>query len=206
MIPLHLLGFPGLAIPQANVSDATAVVQDREREWLRRVARGDKAAFEDLYRAYHRRVFGYLFRTVWSAEAAEELASDVMLEVWKVAATFRGDSQVSTWILGIARFKALSALRRPRRDAVDVDQARNVDDPHDLQDEVLAKESLKTRIKHALRGLSPEHREVIELTFFQELAYPEIARILECPVNTVKTRMFYARKQLRGLLETEAVS
>src|SRR5215831_12974991 len=102
------------------LTDATP--QDREHEWLRQIARGDREAYERIYHAYFRRIFGYLFRTV-GAEAAEELTSDVMFEIWKSAKTFRGDSRVSTWIFGIARFKALSHLRRPRMDTVDMEDA-----------------------------------------------------------------------------------
>jgi RNA polymerase sigma-70 factor (ECF subfamily) len=174
--------------------------QELQREWLRQTARGDRTAFEQLYRAYHKRIFGYLFRTLSNAEAAEELASDVMLEMWKSAGTFRGESQVSTWLFGIARFKALSHLRRPRADSVDADEADEIADAKDLQDEALVKDSMKTGIKNALARLSPDHREVMELTFFQDLSYPEIAKVLNCPVNTVKTRMFHARKKLRELL------
>lgn len=179
---------------------------DADREWLGQTARGDRDAFERLYRAYQRRIFGYLFRMVGGAEPAEELTSDVMLEVWKSAASFKGESQVSTWIFGIARFKALSFLRRPRSESVDVAQAVDIPDPHELPDATLVRHSMRTGIKEALSRLSEEHREVVELTFFEGFSYPEIARLLECPVNTVKTRMFYARKQLRELLGTEMAS
>jgi len=186
-----------------HVTDLSAT-QDREREWLRQVARGDRAAYEHIYRAYYRRVFGYLYRMT-SPEAAEELTSDVMLEVWKRAGTFRGESLVSSWIFGIARFKALSAFRRPHVPSVDVEQAQRVSDPTDLQDATLVKRDLRAGIRKALSGLSAEHQEVIELTFYQDLSYPEIARIIDCPVGTVKTRMFHARKQLREALNAEGV-
>ena len=185
-----------------HVTDLPAA-QDREREWLRQVARGDRAAYEQIYRAYYRRVFGYLYRMT-KPDAAEELTSDVMLEVWKKAGTFRGESLVSSWILGIARFKALSALRRPQAPSVDVEQAQRVTDPKELQDETLVKRDRHADIKKAIGALSPDHQEVIELTFYQDLSYPEIAAILKCPVNTVKTRMFYARQQLRQVLQAEA--
>ena len=180
--------------------------QDLERQWIRQTARGDRTAFEQLYRAYHKRIFGYLFRMLSNGEAAEEIASDVMLEMWKAAGTFRGDSQVSTWLVGIARFKGLSHLRRGRADAVEVEAANEVADSHDLQDEALMKDSMKATIKQALSKLSPDHREVMELTFFQDFSYPEIAKLLDIPVNTVKTRMFHARKQLRELLHAAGAS
>lgn len=177
--------------------------QDEHRQWLRQTAKGDRSAFERLYRAYQRRIFGYLFRMIGSAEHAEELTTDVMLEVWKSAARFRGESQVSTWMFGIARFKALSFLRRAQSESVDVEEASEVPDPQELPDEMLARRGVAGRIKEALARLSHEHREVMELTFFEGFSYPEIAKLLDCPVNTVKTRMFYARKQLRELLGAE---
>ena len=178
--------------------------QDADRQWLRQTAQGDRAAFEHLYRGYQRRIFGYLLRMVGNPEHAEELTTDVMVDVWKGAASFKGESQVSTWIFGIARFKGLSFLRRPRGGSVGVEEAADVVDPGDLPDERMAKDSVRAHIKAALARLSEDHREVMELTFFEGFSYPEIARLLDCPVNTVKTRMFYARKQLRALLGTEA--
>ena len=173
---------------------------DVDRDRLARIARGDRSAFEDLYRAYQPRIFGYLYRTLGSAENAEEVATDVMVEVWKQAGTFRGDSKVSTWIFGIARFKALTGLRRVRTDTVEVEAAGPLIDPGERPDEVLERDSMKSRIRRALAQLSEDHREVMELTFFQGFTYPEIAAVVDCPVNTVKTRMFHARKQLRELL------
>jgi RNA polymerase sigma-70 factor (ECF subfamily) len=178
---------------------------DREREWLRRIAGGDRAAFEALYRAYHRRVFGYLFRMVGSADRADELASDVLLEVWTSAGRFKGESRPSTWIFGIARFKALSSLRRNEPATVEVEEIENIEDAGESQDAMLITASMQQAVRSALATLSPPHREVMELTFYDGFSYPEIAEILKCPVNTVKTRMFHARKQLRerlGALET----
>jgi RNA polymerase sigma-70 factor (ECF subfamily) len=180
--------------------------QSEELQWLRQIARGDRAAFEQLYRGYQKRIFGYLFRMLANADAAEELTTDVMVEVWKGAAKFRGESEVSTWIFGIARFKGLSVLRRPRHESQPIDEATEVPDHHERQDDALVRRSMKTTIKQALEKLSEEHREVMELTFYEGFSYPEIAKLLECPVNTVKTRMFYARKHLRELLGTEVQS
>jgi RNA polymerase sigma-70 factor (ECF subfamily) len=178
---------------------------DRDREWLRRIAGGDRQAFEQLYQAYHRRVFGYLFRMVGSADRADELASDVLLEVWKSAGKFKGESRPSTWIFGIARFKALSSLRRSEPPTVEVEDVHDLQDTAEAQDALLITAGMQQAVRSALAALSPQHREVMELTFYDGFSYPEIAEILKCPVNTVKTRMFHARKQLRerlGALET----
>ena len=190
--------------PVPQLADAQRVSNETssgwELEWVRRVASGDRSAFERLYNGYQRRLFGYLYRMVGKADAAEELTNDVMLEVWKGAAGFRGDSKVSTWIFGIARFRALSRLRRTDRETVDIEDAGPLRDPYELEDEVVVKESTRKEVQAAILKLSREHREVIELTFYQGFSYPEIEEILHCPVNTVKTRMFYARKELRELL------
>jgi RNA polymerase sigma-70 factor (ECF subfamily) len=178
---------------------------DREREWLRRIGGGDRSAFEELYHAYHRRVFGYLFRMVGSGDRADELTSDVLLEVWKSAGRFKGESRPSTWIFGIARHKALSALRRSEPATVEVEEVHDLRDSGEAQDAMMITAGMQQAVRSALATLSAPHREVMELTFYDGFSYPEIAEILKCPVNTVKTRMFHARKQLRerlGALET----
>jgi RNA polymerase sigma-70 factor (ECF subfamily) len=173
---------------------------DPESAWLQRTAGGDRIAFEQLYRAYHRRIFGYVFRMVGRADRADELASDVLLEVWKSAGRFKGESRVSTWIFGIARYKALSSLRRLTPEGVQVEEAGDIPDEAERQDEMLIKATMREAVQKAFAALSDRHREVMELTFYQGFSYPEIAEILGCPVNTVKTRMFHARKQLKELL------
>src|SRR5579862_1870170 len=194
--------FSGLAPFMARASPADSVQMssdqdDLELEWLRRVAKGDRAAFERFYYAYQKRLFGYLFRMVGKTDRAEELTSDVMLEVWKGASGFKGEAKVSTWVFGIARFRAISSMRRSNPIAVDIEDAGPLADSQDLQDEVLVKECTREQVRGALSKLSQPHQEVMELTFYQGFSYPEIAAILKCPLNTVKTRMFHARKQLR---------
>jgi RNA polymerase sigma-70 factor (ECF subfamily) len=174
--------------------------RDVDEHLLRQTAAGDRAAFETLYRAYHRRLYGYLFRLVRDTGLAEELTSDVMVEVWRGAARFKGASRVSTWMFGIARHKALSARRRPVAATVDVTRVADVVDPGHLPDDVVAEADMKQIVERALHRLSDEHREVMDLTFYQGFSYPEIAQIVGCPVSTVKTRMFHARLRLRKLL------
>jgi RNA polymerase sigma-70 factor (ECF subfamily) len=188
-------------VPGSRETEVPGLNADQERQWIRSIAGGDRSAFERLFHAYQRRLFGYIFRMVGKTDAAEELASDVMLEVWKGAGGFKGESKVSTWIFGIARFRAISHLRRSNPAVVDIEHAGPLADSHERQDEVLVKESTREEVRTALKKLSRQHQEVIELTFYQGFSYPEIAEILDCPVNTVKTRMFYARKELRQLLE-----
>jgi RNA polymerase sigma-70 factor (ECF subfamily) len=169
--------------------------------WVQQIAQGDRDAFEKLYAAYRVRLFHYLFRMVGETGLAEELTTDVMVEAWKGAAKFRGESKASTWLLGIARHKALNELRRRRPVTVEVETATAVAASTESPEESVIHDHLQKTMKQAIGELSAEHREVVELAFYHELSYQEIAAIMECPVNTVKTRMFYARRRLQELLQ-----
>ena len=170
----------------------------KENKWIGRIAQGDLEAFEELYASYKRRIFAYLFRTLSSREKAEEALNEVMLSVWKGAPRFRGDSRLSTWVFGIARHKALNHLGRQELPIEESDQDLEAADEKEGMEERLIRKDL---VKQALGHLSPQHREVVELTFFAELSYQEIAGVVGCPVNTVKTRMFHAKRHLRGILQ-----
>lgn len=176
-----------------------------ESLWIQQIAGGDRDAFEKLYKAYAARLFRYLFSVVGDANAAEELANDVMVAAWKGAAQFKGQSKPSTWLFGIAHHKALNELRRRQPHVVDIEQASEIPSPGEGPDTVVRRQSLEQSVRGALQSLSPEHREVMELTFYQGLSYQEIAEIMQCPVNTVKTRMFYAKKKLQEALENEGI-
>lgn len=176
-----------------------------ESLWIQQIAGGDRDAFEKLYKAYAARLFRYLFSMVGDANAAEELANDVMVAAWKGAAQFRGQSKPSTWLFGIAHHKALNELRRRHPQVVDIEEASEIASPVEGPDTAVTRHSLEQTVRGALQTLSPEHREVMELTFYQGLSYQEIAEIMQCPVNTVKTRMFYARKKLQEALEKEGI-
>jgi RNA polymerase sigma-70 factor (ECF subfamily) len=171
-----------------------------ERSLLDRVAGGDRTAFETLYTLYYPRLFRFLLRYTGSLGHVEELINDVMLVVWRRASDFRGRSKVSTWVLGIAYRKGLKSLdrdrRRPRHDDIDEIELASVESPeHDL-----SRRQLRDRVLAALGRLPAEQRAVLELTYYHGCSYPEIAEILGCPHNTVKTRMFHARRKLRDLL------
>ncbi len=165
-----------------------------ERALLTAVARRDRNAFAELYRIYQRRLYGYLRRFVANPVLVEEVVDDVMFVVWTDARKYRGKSAVSSWIFGIAYRKALSALRREGRYEAPLRRDIETADPHGGSHADL-------ELIHAgLAGLSPDHRQVIELTYFCGYSYQEIAEIADCPVNTVKTRMFHARRRLKVLL------
>lgn len=159
----------------------------------------DVAAFETLYRLYHPRLTRFLRGMIGRAGLVEEVLDDTMLVVWRKAHTWLPEAKVSTWIFGIAYRQALKALRRVD-DAVTADTGPAVDPAASDPDQELQHRHLRARLDRALRSLSPEQRAVIELTYYLGYACREIAQIMDCPVATVKTRMFYARQKLRAVL------
>jgi RNA polymerase sigma-70 factor (ECF subfamily) len=132
---------------------------------------------------------------------ADEIASDVLFEVWKSAARFGGRSRVSTWIFGIAHHKAIDALRRRKPQEVEIESQRHAEHPGEGPERAAVRKAEHAQLHAKLAELSEDHREVIELAFFQERSVEEIAEIAHCPPATVKTRMFYARKKLREILK-----
>ena len=179
---------------------------DPEYLWIRQIAEGDRDAFEKLYHAYQARLFRYLYRMVNDISTAEELTNDVMVAAWKAAASFRGQSKPSTWLFGIAHYKALNELRGKRPQIVEIENAGQVVAAGEDPEAAVSRQSLQQSIQRVLQELSPEHREVVELTFYQGLSYQEIAEIMQCPVNTVKTRMFYAKQRLQGALKGKGIT
>ncbi len=177
-------------------------MSDRDdNDWLARVADGDRAAFERLYRGYYPRLFGYVLRVCRRPELVEEVINDTLLAVWLSAGRFGGRSRVSTWIFGIAYRKTLKRLaRRDGREVALLDEGKLEPAEPAVGSRRLERQELREILDQALADLSPEQRAVVELTYFHDLSYPEIATIVGCPVNTVKTRMFHARRKLRERL------
>lgn len=178
--------------------------RDADAALLARIATGDEDAFAALYRSYQKRLFGYLFRLVRDASAAEELVDDVLLDVWRGASRFRGASRVSTWIFGIAHHKAVNVLRR--KIPLEEEPAVALADPSESIEATLGREDLRERLAASLTSLSPAHREVVELTLTEGFSVDEIAAIVGIPAGTVKTRMFHARRALRTLLTGQGFS
>jgi RNA polymerase sigma-70 factor (ECF subfamily) len=170
-----------------------------------RIAGGDRLAMQVLFVRHHVRVFRFVVRLVKNESTAEDLISDVFLDVWRQAGRFEGRSAVSTWLLSIARFKALSALRRRSDEVLDDDAAGAIEDPSDDPEIALEKKDKSALIRKCLSGLSAEHREVVDLVYYHEKSVEEVAEIVGIPENTVKTRMFYARKKLAELLKAEGI-
>ncbi len=179
--------------------DTTHEQSVTEQDLLASVSSGDMAAFEKLYRLYEKRVFQYVRTLLNDPAAAEEVVSDTMLAVWRGAETFARTSRISTWIFGIARHKALDAVRRNvrRQQEVEVDlaidQAHHQTNPMDR----IQQDQIAVLTQKAMDRLTQDHREILRLVFYEELPYEEIAVLLAIPVNTVKTRVFYAKQQLK---------
>lgn len=172
-----------------------------DRTLLAAIASGDRRAFEELYHRYYQRLFAFLLRLTRRPAVVEELLQETLLAVWRSAHRFAGRSAPSTWILGIAYHHALKSLHRSSRRVSENDLPWPRHEP--APDLVFDHHERAARIAKALGELNPEQRAVVELTFVHGLSYPEIAEILECPVNTVKTRMFHARRRLRELLPVD---
>ena len=178
----------------------SATPESDDRDLIRRVADKDRGAFEALYQRYGPRLQRYLSKLIQRPDVAEEALDDVMLVVWQNAARFNDTSRVSTWILGIAHHKALKARARmsgrPPETAVPDNHAAPDEGPEDAT----VRGELGRLLSRGLDALPAEQRAVVELTFYEERSYQEIAEITRAPVNTVKTRMFHARKRLAPLL------
>lgn len=173
-----------------------------EAALLGRVAEGDGRAFEALYRDYHSRLERFLANLVRKPEVVEELINDTMLAVWRGAEAYSGASKVSTWIFAIAYRKALRARQRLDEPVADVDaEARPSLEPG--PEDQLGQLQLRDRLLTAMERLSANHRAVVDLTYFHEFDCKEVAEIMACPVDTVKTRMFHARRCLRTALDGE---
>lgn len=168
---------------------------------LESIAAGEKAAMHVLYARHNVRVFRFILRIVGDASTAEDLVSQVFLDVWRTAGQFEGRSQVSTWMLAIARFKALTALRNRRHEDIDQDEVLQIADSGDTPEALMDRTQTSATLRKAIAKLSPAHREIIDLVYYHEKSVEEVGQIIGIPQATVKTRMFYARKHLAELLK-----
>ncbi|WP_299705997.1 RNA polymerase sigma factor [uncultured Tateyamaria sp.] len=164
------------------------------------VAQSDVAAFEQIHKKYFPKLMHFARRITGNAEAAEEVANDVLMTVWRTADRFEGRSKPSTWIFGIAYRVAMKQRKKLERRAGDVELDEGMIAARDDTAETVIR---GTDLKNALDQLKPELRAVVELTYYNGYLYTEIAEILGCPVGTVKTRMMTARRRLRGILSDD---
>jgi RNA polymerase sigma-70 factor, ECF subfamily len=170
-----------------------------------RIARGDRLAMQVLFARHHVRIYRFVLRLLRDEMAAEDVIGEVFLDVWRQANRFEGRSAVSTWLIAIARFKALSLLRKRRDEGLDDETAESIEEPSDDPELALAKLDKGEKLRKCLATLSREHREVIDLVYYHEKSVQEAAQIIGIPENTVKTRMFYARKKLGELCRMSGI-
>lgn len=179
----------------ARPVSATAADNERDQRLLDRVAQRDRDAFQQLYQLYHRRLARFLVRLTRRQDIAEEIINDTLWIVWRKAPEFRRSSLVSTWVLGIAYRRGLKTLRRQQAIA-----ARAANDNLSPVDESIPARERAEWLERALAQLPVEQRMALELCYYMGYSHEEIAQIMECPVNTVKTRMYYARQKMKVLL------
>ncbi len=176
---------------------------DRVSQLLVRIGRQDQSAFEELYKAFSRKVYAYVLNMLKDHVRAEEVLVDTMYQVWRNPTQFRGDSQFSTWLIGVARNKALMVFRGRRPDEVHDDLDDVAETAIDESEDGYAQLAQKQRtdgVRHCMDRLSDEHRECLHLVFYEGYSLAEVAAVQRCPENTVKTRLFHARQKIKNCL------
>jgi RNA polymerase sigma-70 factor (ECF subfamily) len=191
---------PAAALPE----EATAPENFSDEVLIERIAAGDRGAMRALFARHRLAVYRWLVRLLRDEALAEDLLSEVFLDVWRQAATFEARASVSTWLLAIARHKALSARRRRTEAELDDGFAATVADPADDPELVVEKKSRAELLRRSLRRLPPEQAEVIDLVYYHDKSIKQVANIVGIPEATVKTRMFYARRKLADLVAAAA--
>lgn len=197
---------PNVIAINAQASQSIIAAQATSDDMLlESIADGNRTAMHILYCRHNVRVYRFILRIVRDATTAEDLVSQVFLDVWRTAGQFQGRSQVSTWLLSIARFKALTAMRQRRFEDIDQEDVRQIPDGNDTPETSLDRSDTSAILRACVQKLSPAHREIINLVYYHEKSVEEVGQIIGIPQSTVKTRMFYARKQLADLLKGAGV-
>lgn len=177
-----------------------------DRTLLRAMGRGEAKALEQLFTRHNVRVFRFLMRIVANQATAEELTNEVFLAAWQSAARYEGNSEPTTWLLAIAHNKAVSSLRKRREvTGIDEDAVGEIADDDDTPEVTTQKVDKARAMREAIADLSPDHREILDLVYYQERSVADVAEILAIPEATVKTRMFYARKKLSERLAARGI-
>jgi RNA polymerase sigma-70 factor, ECF subfamily len=192
----------GVESAASSPAQAAGTETSSDEILIKRIAGGDQLAMRTLFCRHQVALYRWLLRLVGDETLAEDLLSDVFLDVWRQAASFEARSSVSTWLLAIARHKALSARRRRTDAELDDELASSLVDPADDPELVLQKKNRAEVLRQSLARLSPEHGEVIDLVYYHGKSVKEVAEIIGIAEATVKTRMFYARKKLAALVAT----
>lgn len=194
------------AVAVASASRTQWSAQDNSDAMLvEAIAAGDKQALQVLYGRHHVKVYRFALRFVRDESSAEDMVSEVFFDVWRQADRFESRSQVSTWLLAIARNKALSTLRRRSNEQLDEEVAEFIEDPSDNPEVTMQKQERASILRSCLEQLSAAHREIIDLIYYHERTIEEVSEIIGVPVNTVKTRMFYARKRIAEMMAAKGI-
>ena len=195
------------AISPASPAPVQATAQDTSDETLvAQIAQRDKHALQLLYSRHHVRIYRFALRFLNDEAAAEDTVSEVFIDVWRQAERFEGRSQVTTWLLAIARNKALSLLRRRSSEELDDEVAEFIEDPSDNPEAAMLKSQRASVLQDCLTQLSPAHREIVDLVYYHEKSVEEVAHIVAAPASTIRTRMFYARKRIGELMAAKGIN
>ena len=192
-------------VPVTATGRPMGAVQTSDETLVQLIASGDKKALQVLFARHNVRVFRFVLRFLGDESVAEDLVSEVFFDVWRQADRFESRSQVSTWLLAIARNKALSVLRRRTTEELDEEVAEFIEDPSDNPEVAMQKTQRNAVLQDCLGQLSPAHREIVDLVYYHEKSIDEVAEIIGVPQNTVKTRMFYARKRIAELMTVKGI-
>jgi RNA polymerase sigma-70 factor, ECF subfamily len=194
------------ALPRTVASRQSAGKAISDDMLIGLIAQNDKDAMRTLFARHHVKVFRFVLRMVNNEATAEDVVNEVFLEVWRNASRFEGRSQVTTWILGIARFKALTALRQHTYDELDDEVAESIEDLSDDPEAAEHKKQCSALLQDCIKQLSPAHREVVDLVYYHQQTIEDVAAIIGVPPNTAKTRLFYARKHIAELMAARGVT
>lgn len=197
-------------MPSNNPTSDNAAVGSRSRDTLdealiAKIAKGDAAAMKVLYVRHNARVYRFALRLLGNRALAEEVTSDVFLDVWRKPANYGGRSQLSTWLMAVTRYKAIQVRRRRSTQPLDDDISGTVADSSDDPETAVDKNQTCSILFNCLSKLSAAHREVVDLVYYHQKTIDEVAVITGLQPNTVKTRMFYARKRLAEMLGAHGI-
>lgn len=176
------------------------MMADGDQDLIRRIAARDQTAMTTLYARHHVRLYRYLVRLTRNEAVAEELMNEVFLETWRKAGSYEGRSTVSTWLFSIGHNRAISSMRKRSEAPLDDDAAAQIADDEDDPEVALQKRGKADVMRACMDRLSSDHKSVIDLVYYHDKSVAEVAELLAIPENTVKTRMFYARKKLAELM------
>lgn len=186
------------ALPNTMTND------DNDLALVRRLVAGEDAAMHELYAAYGQRLYAYALRLTGDPAQAEDVVQDVLVVVWKSARKFRGEGRLLAWLLGIVHHTALKSLRR-RAQPITGEMEETLDTGQPSPEQQAERAEQSNRLQAGLRSLSPEHQAVLELVFYQGLSLEEVAQVCRVPLGTVKSRLSYARRSLRGVLTRQGL-